>query len=99
MTNRLPSKVTYMAFFGSIKPVLALNTQLGRAMRELDIKIICANTPQAKGRVQRANQTLPDRLPKEMRLLGIRSREDGNAYLPEFMADLNQHFTDDPEVL
>jgi len=71
-------------------------TQFGRAMRELDIQIICANTPQAKGRVERANQTLQDRLPKEMRLLGIRSREDGNAYLPEFMADFNQRFADDP---
>jgi len=71
-------------------------TQFGRAMRELDIQIICANTPQAKGRVERANQTLQDRLPKEMRLLGIRSREDGNAYLPEFMADFNQRFADEP---
>ncbi len=71
-------------------------TQFGRAMQELDIQIICANTPQAKGRVERANQTLQDRLPKEMRLLGIRSREDGNAYLPEFMLDFNQRFADDP---
>jgi len=68
-------------------------TQFGRAMQELDIQIICANTPQAKGRVERANQTLQDRLPKEMRLLGIRSREDGNAYLPEFIADFNKRFT------
>ncbi len=71
-------------------------TQFGRAMRELDIQIICANTPQAKGRVERAIQTLQDRLPKEMRLLDIRSREDGNAYLPEFMADFNQRFADEP---
>jgi len=71
-------------------------TQFGRAMHELDIQIICANTPQAKGRVERANQTLQDRLPKEMRLLNIRSREDGNAYLPEFMTDFNQRFADDP---
>ena len=40
-------------------------TQFGRAMHELDIQIICANTPQAKGRVERANQTLQDRLPME----------------------------------
>mgnify|MGYP000335681809 CR=1 FL=1 len=71
-------------------------TQFGRAMQELDIQIICAHTPQAKGRVERANQTLQDRLPKEMRLLGIRSREDGNAYLPEFMIDFNRRFADDP---
>ena len=71
-------------------------TQFGRAMQDLGIQIICANTPQAKGRVERANQTLQDRLPKEMRLLGICSREDGNAYLPEFMEDFNQRFADEP---
>jgi len=71
-------------------------TQFGRAMRELDIQIICANTPQAKGRVERANQTLQDRLPKEMRLLGISTREAGNVYLSEFMQDFNQRFADEP---
>jgi len=67
-------------------------TQFGRAMQELDIQIICANSPQAKGRVERVIQTLQDRLPKEMRLRGIANLIDGNAYLPEFMADLNQRF-------
>ena len=67
-------------------------TQFGRAMHALDIQIICANTPQAKGRVERANQTLQDRLVKEMRLRGISNMEQGNAYLPEFMADFNQRF-------
>jgi len=67
-------------------------TQFGRAMQELDIQIICANTPQAKGRVERVIQTLQDRLPKEMRLRGISSMTDGNAYVPQFMADLNQRF-------
>jgi hypothetical protein len=71
-------------------------TQFGRAMQELEIQIICANTPQAKGRVERVNQTLQDRLVKEMRLRGISSMTDGNAYLPEFMADLNQRFAVDP---
>src|SRR5690242_7540195 len=37
-------------------------TQYGRALHELNIEIICANTPQAKGRVERANKTLQDRL-------------------------------------
>jgi transposase len=67
-------------------------TQFGRAMQALDIRIICANTPQAKGRVERANQTLQDRLVKEMRLRGISSIEAGNAYLPEFITDFNQRF-------
>jgi transposase len=71
-------------------------TQFGRAMQELDIQIICANTPQAKGRVERVIQTLQDRLPKEMRLRGIATREAGNAYLPEFMQDFNQRFGEEP---
>jgi transposase len=67
-------------------------TQFGRAMQELKIQILCANSPQAKGRVERANQTLQDRLVKEMRLRGISDMEQGNAYLPEFIADFNQRF-------
>ena len=71
-------------------------TQFGRAMQELDIEIICANSPQAKGRVERVIQTLQDRLPKEMRLRGISHLTDGNAYLPDFIADFNQRFAVDP---
>jgi transposase len=67
-------------------------TQFGRAMQELDIQILCANSPQAKGRVERANQTLQDRLVKELRLRGISSMVEGNAFLPEFMAAFNQRF-------
>lgn len=67
-------------------------TQFGRAMQELEIAIVCANTPQAKGRVERVNLTLQDRLVKEMRLLEISSMEEGNAYLPEFMEDFNRRF-------
>jgi transposase len=71
-------------------------TQFGRAMLELDIEIICANTPQAKGRVERVIQTLQDRLPKEMRLRKISSRKAGNIYLPEFLQDFNARFAEDP---
>ena len=71
-------------------------TQFGRAMQELEIAIICANTPQAKGRVERVNLTLQDRLVKEMRLLGISSMEEGNAYLPEFMDNFNCRFSVTP---
>ena len=45
-------------------------TQFGRALSELNIEILCANTPQAKGRVERAHLTLQDRLVKELRLRG-----------------------------
>jgi hypothetical protein len=68
-------------------------TQFGRALGELNIDIICANSPQAKGRVERMNQTLQDRLVKELRLRGISSSEEGNAFAPGFMEDFNQRFS------
>ena len=71
-------------------------TQFGRAMQELDIELLCANSPQAKGRIERANQTLQDRLVKEMRLLHISNPEQGNAYLPKFLEDFNSRFAFPP---
>jgi len=71
-------------------------TQFGRAMQELDIQIICANTPQAKGRVERANQTMQDRLVKELRLRGISDMDNANTFLPEFREDYNQRFAVQP---
>jgi len=67
-------------------------TQFGRAMGELNIDVICANTAPAKGRVERAHQTLQDRLVKELRLAGVSSIEDGNAFLPSFVEDYNRRF-------
>lgn len=67
-------------------------TQFGRAMDTLDIQIICAHTPQAKGRVERANLTLQDRLVKELRLKRISDRDAANAFLPRFIIDFNQRF-------
>ncbi len=67
-------------------------TQFGRALHDLNIDILCANTPQAKGRVERANKTLQDRLVKEFRLQGVCSIEAGNAALPAFMAAYNARF-------
>lgn len=64
-------------------------TQFGRALAELGIEGICSNSPQAKGRVERANGVLQDRLVKLMRLAGIASWEAGNAFLPEFLVDYN----------
>lgn len=71
-------------------------TQFGRACQELDIQILCANTPQAKGRVERANQTLQDRLVKELRLAGISDREAANAFLEGFRQDFNRRFAVTP---
>jgi len=67
-------------------------TQFGRAMSDLNIDVICANTPAAKGRVERAHQTLQDRLVKELRLRRISTMDDANRYLPAFMDDYNRRF-------
>jgi hypothetical protein len=71
-------------------------TQFGRALSELNIEILCANSSQAKGRVERANRTLQDRLVKELRLAGISDMEAGNAFLPAFMERYNERFAVPP---
>ncbi len=68
------------------------DTQLGQALRELDIELLCATTPQAKGRVERANRTLQTRLLRELRLRNIATIDEANAYLPEFIVDHNARF-------
>jgi hypothetical protein len=71
-------------------------TQFGRAMVELGVELILAHSPQAKGRVERRNGLLQDRLVKEMRLRGIASIEAANAYLDsEYLASLNTDYTVD----
>jgi hypothetical protein len=71
-------------------------TEFGRVAERLAIEPIHARTPQAKGRVERSNQTLQDRLVKEMRLRGIATMAEAEAYLPEFMVTWNQKFAVDP---
>ncbi len=71
-------------------------TQFGRALHVLNIDIICANSSPAKGRVERANKTLQDRLVKELRLAGAASLAEGNALLPRFIADYNARFAKPP---
>jgi hypothetical protein len=68
-------------------------TQFGRAMQELSVELICAHSPQAKGRVERRNAVFQDRLVKEMRLRKINSIEQGNALLEKiFLDDLNRRY-------
>lgn len=71
-------------------------TQFGRALSELNIEILCANSSQAKGRVERANRTLQDRLVKELRLAGISDMAAGNDFLPGFIARHNLRFAHPP---
>ena len=72
-------------------------TQFGRVLYELNIDSWCANSSQAKGRVERANLTLQDRLVKELRLRGISSQKAANAYAPRFVADFNRRFGKPPK--
>jgi Winged helix-turn helix len=72
------------------------STQFGRALMDLNIDIICANSPQAKGRIERAFGTLQDRLVKELRLAGISTVAAANAWLPDFIASYNARFGRQP---
>jgi transposase len=81
---------------GDHKDVSHEQTQFARALEQLGIEGIQANSPQAKGRVERANQTLQDRLVKEMRLQGISSQEAANAWLPQFIRAFNRRFAVKP---
>ena len=71
-------------------------TEFGRVAERLGIEPIHALTPQAKGRVERANQTLQDRLVKEMRLAGISSIAAANGFLPSFTVAWNGKFAVPP---
>jgi hypothetical protein len=71
-------------------------TEFGRVADRLGVEPIHALTPQAKGRVERANQTLQDRLVKEMRLRNISTMESGNGFLRTFIAFRNERFAVKP---
>jgi Helix-turn-helix domain len=71
-------------------------TQFYRALRQLGIELICANSSQAKGRVERAHLTLQDRLVKELRLEGLSSIKAGNKFLGAFIDDYNRRFGKEP---
>ncbi|MBF6990861.1 ISNCY family transposase [Cupriavidus sp. IK-TO18] len=72
------------------------HTQFARALFELNIEGICANSSQAKGRVERTHLTLQDRLVKELRLRGISTMEAANAFMAEFIVDYNARFAKAP---
>lgn len=81
------------AVFRNAKPsAVRGSTQFHRALTELDINLILANSPQAKGRVERMNRSLQDRLVKELRLLKISDIDAANAVCEAFMDDYNRRF-------
>lgn len=72
------------------------DTQFGRAMKELGVKIIFAHSPQAKGRIERVFGTLQDRLVWEMRIANISTIEEANNFLPIYLKKHNQRFKVEP---
>lgn len=67
-------------------------SQVERSLAELGIEVIHANSPQAKGRVERLFKTLQDRLVKELRLVGVRSVAEANAFLERYWPQYNRRF-------
>lgn len=67
-------------------------TQFGRAMEELGIRILKAWSPQAKGRIERLWRTFQDRLAVELRLAGVKTREEANLFLKRFLPEFNRRF-------
>lgn len=71
-------------------------THFGQVVKDLGIELICAHSPQAKGRIERKGGVFQDRLVKEMRLRGINSMEEANNFLPQFLEEMNQRFGKEP---
>ena len=88
-TYKSPGKLTpEEELRGLIEP----QSQFERALNELGVEVIHANSPQAKGRIERLFKTLQDRLVKEMRLRGIKTKEEANRFLGGYLARHNKRF-------
>ncbi len=72
-------------------------TQFGRALKQLNIEAIFAHSPEAKGRVERANNTLQDRLVKELRYFGISTITEANKFLKQYIHEYNRKFAVEPK--
>lgn len=72
-------------------------SEFERALKELGVEVLHANSPQAKGRVERLFKTLQDRLVKEMRLRGIRTVEEANEFLKQYLPVYNRRFSVRPQ--
>jgi hypothetical protein len=87
-TYKSPRKLTE---WDEVEGIESLS-QFERALKELGVEVIHALSPQAKGRVERLFGVLQDRLVKEMRLRGIRTKEEANAFLEEYLPRHNERF-------
>jgi len=101
--NGLPMRVyldKHSTYKSTAKPTIEdeLNdvaplSEFERALKELGVEVSHAHSPQAKGRIERLFRTLQDRLVKEMRLRGIRTIEEGNQFLEEYLPLYNKRFS------
>jgi transposase len=78
---------------GATKPDRSVRTQVGRALEQLGIELIHANSPQARGRCERSYRTLQGRLPQELRAAGIHTMEQANRFLGTYLPKHNEQFT------
>jgi transposase len=88
-TYKSTAKPSIQDELNEVKPL----SEFERALKELGVEVLHANSPQAKGRIERLFGTLQDRLVKEMRLRGIRSLEEGNHFLEEYLPLYNRRFS------
>jgi hypothetical protein len=87
-TYKSTKKLTEWEELEGIEPM----SQFERALKELGVEVIHAYSPQAKGRVERLFGILQDRLIKEMRLRGIKTKDEANAFLDEYLPGYNKRF-------
>lgn len=77
---------------GATKPDRSMQTQVSRALEQLGVELIAANSPQARGRCERSYGTLQGRLPQELRAAGIQSIDAANEFLERYLPKHNQQF-------
>jgi len=83
---------TKLTIYDELEGKTLAYTQFSRAMQELSVGMVYAYSPQAKGRIERLWETLQDRLVLELRLAGIKSVGEANAFLPGFIKRFNARF-------
>jgi transposase len=88
-TYKSPAKQSINEEIANIKPM----SEFERAMDDLGVNVIHANSPQAKGRIERLFKTLQDRVVKEMRLAQIKTIEEANCFLEEYLTVYNSKFS------
>lgn len=91
-TYKSPGKASIEEDLNNIRPL----SQFERALKELDVLVIHANSPQAKGRIERIFNTFQDRLVKELRLEKISSIEAANAFLGQYLFEYGKRFSSLP---